>query len=152
MDLLKTTPLDGHQAWVTIPSRAAQMWIQSPIVSRNFKCDQMAGSAPNMHKISSFQAGVARILNFCCPTTDRTYHVPRLEYLNIRDPHRPTIYLVEPLTTCSASAGTYVVAGTRLWPAFVHGFSIWNYLPPHVRNSPNELSHPKVKTYLFQSF
>jgi hypothetical protein len=56
----------------------------------------------------------------------------------------------------SASAGKYVVPGTRLVfgrrSFTVAGPSIWNSLPPHVRNSLSEtVFRSKLKTYLFQS-
>src|SRR5688572_4270597 len=79
--------------------------------------------------------------------------------------HLPS-YLSSMITPCnsvkgrsslrSASAGKYVVAGTRLVfgrrSFTVAGPSIWNSLPPHVRNSLSEtIFRFKHKTYLFQS-
>ena len=79
--------------------------------------------------------------------------------------HLPS-YLSSMVTPCnsvkgrsslrSASAGKYVVPGTRLIfgrRSFTFaGPSIWNSLPPHVRNSLSEsVFRSKLKTYLFQS-
>jgi len=79
--------------------------------------------------------------------------------------HLPS-YLSSMVTPCnsvkgrsslrSASDGKYVVPGTRLVfgrrSFTVAGPSIWNSLPPHVRNSLSEtVFRSKLKTYLFQS-